>query len=322
MSSEIEVPSLLSAFPSWLLQVLLVLGFLWFATVVYKVAAFVHRYFIRAPINPKKFGSWAVVTGCTDGIGLAIAEELAKQGLNLVLISRSQQKLSEVAQKLETAGKTKIQTKTVAVDFTSENPALFDSVKSAIAGLEVGILVNNVGVGYDHAEFFGNLTTQKINDLIRVNVYGTVQMSHIVLPGMLQRKKGVIVNVSSASSFVYEPMYAVYAGTKAFINNFTVALHYEYKDQGILVQCAVPAFVSTKLSKIRKASFFVCSPRGYAQAFLRQLGQDPLSITYWTHALQLNIGMLFPGSLIAKLLLNRGKDIRKRALAKKDGKQQ
>jgi hypothetical protein len=59
MASAIEVPSLISVLPSWLLQVLLVLGFLWFATVVYQVIGFVYRYFIRAPINPKKFGSWA-----------------------------------------------------------------------------------------------------------------------------------------------------------------------------------------------------------------------------------------------------------------------
>jgi len=322
--ATIQLPSFLSpvvgVVPSFVFQAALVLGSISLVLFVLNFLHFVYRYFVRSGINPKKFGSWAVVTGCTDGIGLAISEELAKKGVNIVLISRSQQKLTDVAKQIES--KYKVQTKTVAVDFASNDPTIFDAVKREINGLEVGILVNNVGVGYDHAEYFANLSPSKINDLIRVNVYGTVQMTYLVLPQMVQRKKGVVVNVSSASSFVSEPMYAVYAGTKAFINNFTVALHYEYKDQGIKIQCAVPAFVSTKLSKIRHSSFFVCSPRGYAQAFLRQLAYEPLSVTYWTHALQIAVGSLLPGSFIAKTLLSRGKDIRRRALAKKEVNQQ
>jgi 17beta-estradiol 17-dehydrogenase / very-long-chain 3-oxoacyl-CoA reductase len=82
-------------------------------------------------------------------------------------------------------------------------------------------------MAYDHAEYFHLLEAQKIQQLIRINVTGTTYMTHLVLPGMVERRRGAIINVSSASSLVSEPLYAVYTGTKAYINNFSEALHHE-----------------------------------------------------------------------------------------------
>jgi len=233
-----------------------------------------------------------------------------------VLISRTREKLVDQAKELGT--KFKVDTRVVPIDFSLEDPKIFDELKTVIANLDVGILVNNVGMAYDHAEYFLNLDKQKIDKLIRVNIFGTVEMTYIVLPGMVQRKRGAVINISSASSFVCEPMYAVYAGTKTFINNFSVALHYEYRSQGVHVQCQIPAFVATKLSKIRSASFFVCTPRGYAKSFVRQIGYEPISVSYWTHGLQLFLSRLLPEAWLSSYLMSRGQDIRKRALAKKE----
>jgi len=301
----------------WTVKFLQVIALLLILKFVVKVLKNFYVYFLRPGKNLKKYGSWAIVTGSTDGIGKAFAEQLARKGLNLVLISRTASKLQEQTQELES--KFKIQTKFVPVDFSSSNRDLLQPVRNAINGLDVGILVNNVGVSYDHAEFFGSLDQEKIDAIIRVNCTGTTAMTQLVLPGMAERKKGAIVNISSVSSLVKEPLYAVYSGSKAYVNNFSEALHWEYKRHGVHVQASLPSFVATKLSKIRNASLFVPSPNAWARSAVAHIGYEPLSIPYWTHALQFWVASLLPSSFIASKLLAHGLDIRRRALAKKTG---
>jgi len=280
-----------------------------------------YRYFLRPGKNLKRYGKWAIVTGCTDGIGKAIVEEFARKGLNVILISRTQSKLDEQAKYVESTFK--VQTKTVVVDFNQQSPTIFDPVKAAIAGLDIGILVNNVGSSYDHAEYYLELSKEKIEQLIRLNIYSVTEMTYAVLPGMVERKRGAIINFSSASSLVSEPLYAVYAGTKAFVNSFSIALHYEYKSQGVHVQCQIPAFVTTKLSKLRATSFFICSPRTYAKSFVAAIGYEPIITSYWTHELQIGLATwLLPQWTLCSFLLSRGKSIRVRALKKKAEKKE
>jgi 17beta-estradiol 17-dehydrogenase / very-long-chain 3-oxoacyl-CoA reductase len=274
------------------------------------------RHFLRPSRNLKKLGQWAVVTGSTDGIGQAVAEELARKGLNIVLVSRTQSKLDEVAGTIEQ--KYKVETKTVAIDFSKATPTLLEPLKKAVAELDVGVLVNNVGASYDHAEYFTDLTQEKIDQLIRINVDGTTNVTKLILPGMVERKRGAVVNVSSASSLVCEPLYAVYSGTKAYINNFSQALYCECKSKRVSVQCSIPAFVTSKLSKIRHASFFTPNPRTYARSMVGQIGHDSLVMPYWPHALQFFFILSLPGSILSSVLLSRGLDIRRRALKKKE----
>jgi 17beta-estradiol 17-dehydrogenase / very-long-chain 3-oxoacyl-CoA reductase len=287
---------------------------------VFGVLNFVFVYFLRPGKDLKKFGKWAIVTGSTDGIGKAIADELAAKGISLVLISRTKSKLEDQAKEL--SSKFSIETKIHAMDFSSGDLSMFDRVKEVVQGLDVGLLVNNVGMSYDHAEYFHLVDKQKIENLVRINIFGTTHMTYVVLPGMLERKRGAIVNISSASGFVNEPMYAVYSATKAFVNAFSQALHYEYKSQGVHVQCQVPAFVTTKLSKLRSTSFFICSPKAYAKSLIAKIGYEPIIFSYWTHSLQIDgaLSLPIPDWIRASFLLSRGKDIRRRAYAKKGDK--
>jgi len=315
------IPSFLMELPLWVFTFLTLFGLVIIARWCLVLVNKFYVYFIRPGKNLKKYGKWAIVTGCTDGIGKALVEEFARRGLNVVLISRTQSKLDEQAKYIE--GQFKVETKVVAVDFSSSNPAIFEPVRIAVKDLDVGILVNNVGASYDHAEFYLNLTKEKIEQLIRLNIYSVTEMTYIILPGMVERKRGAIVNVSSASSLVSEPLYAVYSGTKAFVNNFSVALHYEYKSSGVHIQSQLPAFVTTKLSKLRTTSFFICSERTYAKAFIAQIGYEPIITTYWTHELQIGLATwLLPKSALSKFLFGRGKSIRQRALKRKNEKQQ
>jgi 17beta-estradiol 17-dehydrogenase / very-long-chain 3-oxoacyl-CoA reductase len=141
--------------------------------------------------------------------------------------------------------KFKVQTRTFAIDFTVDSPTLFDGLKAVLKDLDVGILVNNVGIAYEHAEYFHLLDASKVQQIIQVNVKATTLMSYLVLPYMVEKKRGCIVNVGSISSLVSEPLYAVYSGSKGYINNFSEALHHEYKKYNISVQAQLPGLVVT-----------------------------------------------------------------------------
>lgn len=279
----------------------------------------VSTYFLRgsAPsIKGGYKGRWAVVTGCTDGIGKAIVLRLAKDHkMNIVLVSRTPAKLGETAAEVEKHG---VKTATVALDFSTANSATFaDPIIKACTGKDVALLVNNAGMSYEHAEYFHLLDSKKIEDLIALNVTSLTKVTHALLPQMIQAKSGAIVNVSSASSLVAEPYYAVYTATKAFVNNFSRALNVEYGPRGITVQSAIPFFVTTKLSKIRKASFTVASEDQYAKALIRDVGKEPLRANFWTHGIQQYFLELFPEALVKKVLLSNALGIRSRAYKKK-----
>jgi len=301
--------------PPCVLSIFTVVGAIFVALFAYRIIRGVYIYFLRPAKNLRKYGEWAIVTGCTDGIGKAIAEQFARKGLNLILVSRSIEKLNEQQQEIES--KFKVKAKVVQIDFAEDKPNLLEPVKIAIAGLDIGILVNNVGIAYDHAEYFHELDQAKINKLISVNVNATTNMTYLVLPGMVQRKRGAIINVSSASSIVSEPLYAVYSASKQYINTFSEALHHEYKRFGVHVQAQLPALVPSKLSKIRHASFFILSPTNYARAFVAAIGYGPIAISFWAHALQFVVILALPKTIVANALLSRGLDIRRRALKKK-----
>ncbi|KAF5184085.1 very-long-chain 3-oxoacyl-CoA reductase [Thalictrum thalictroides] len=166
--------------------------------------------------NLKKYGSWALVTGPTDGIGKSFAFQLARKGLNLVLVGRNPDKLKEVSDGIQ-AKFGKVQIKNVVVDFSGDLSEGIRKIEEAIEGLDIGVLINNVGISYPYARFFHEVDEQLLKNLIQINVQGTTKVTQAVLPGMLKRKKGAIVNIGSGAAIVIpsDPLYAVYAATKA-----------------------------------------------------------------------------------------------------------
>lgn len=152
--------------------------------------------FFRPPKNLAEYGSWALITGSTDGIGKALAFELASKGLNLVLVGRNPLKLENTCNEIRKAHGEQVEIKTVILDFTkSSGEHVAEAIEEAITGLDVGILVNNVGLGYPYAKFFHEIDLEMTESLIRVNIDGTTRVTGAVLPGMLKKKKGAIVNM-------------------------------------------------------------------------------------------------------------------------------
>lgn len=139
--------------------------------------------------------------------------QLAKNGLNVVLVSRSKSKLKTVA--TEISSKYNVETRVIDVDFTS-GPQIFDVIKEKIAGLNVGILVNNVGMSYNCPEYFHSIPNQDafLADLVNCNIVSVTNLCKIVLPRMLEQKKGIIINISSMSATIPNPMLTVYSASK------------------------------------------------------------------------------------------------------------
>ena len=135
----------------------------------------------------RKLGKWAVVTGATDGIGKAYAMALAKKDLSIVLISRTESKLQDVAKEI-TERYPNVQTKYVVCDYSNFDEAARKKVASSVSGLDIGVLVNNVGVSYSYPKFFHELTEDQVAALMEMNVNSTTWMTKIVIQGMCKFK--------------------------------------------------------------------------------------------------------------------------------------
>ncbi|XP_077192751.1 very-long-chain 3-oxoacyl-CoA reductase-like [Paroedura picta] len=221
-------------------------------------------------VDLASYGPWAVVTGATAGIGKAYAHELARRGLNVVLISRSMEKLKQVAAEIEE--KHGRSTKVIQADFT-HGSEIYEPIRAALQGLEIGILVNNVGQSTDKLLYF--LDTDNIDkyieDMEHCNMLSIVKMTQIVLPQMVARRKGILINMSSVAGHRPLPFQLMYSATKAFDDYFSRALDMEYRSKGIIVQSILPFFVASNMTdKIIK--YFKTPAKSFARQALNTVG--------------------------------------------------
>ncbi|XP_014785806.1 very-long-chain 3-oxoacyl-CoA reductase-B [Octopus bimaculoides] len=267
----------------------------------------------------KSIGNWAVVTGSTDGIGKAYAEELASKGLNIVLISRSPEKLAAVAKEIETTYK--VETKTITMDF-SDRRLNYGEIKSVLKDMKISTLVNNVGVSYQYPEYLLDIPDREkaLLDLIWINVISMTMMTSIVLPNMVEKGGGVIINVGSASGDMICPFLTAYSACKAYVKYFSEGLNSEYSDKGVITQCVMPFYVTTKLSKFRKSSLMVPNPKTYVKSALNSLGMSSSTYGYFAHNLFGWLLKKLPTSLVTWQVKNQHLGIRARRYAKNRAK--
>nr|XP_003706965.2 PREDICTED: inactive hydroxysteroid dehydrogenase-like protein 1 isoform X1 [Megachile rotundata] len=243
-----------------------------------------------------KFGEWAVVTGSTDGIGKAYAKELATRGLNLVLISRTLEKLEKTRNEILQENPA-IEVKIIVADF-SKGKEIYGKIAEQLKGIPIGILVNNVGMQYTYPMYLGEVPEDELWDIININVGATTLMTRLVIGQMKERGKGAIVNMSSGSELQPLPLLTVYAATKMYNKGFTDAIRIEYSRFGITVQHLAPFFINTKMNafsdRLQVTTFLVPNATTYAKNAISTLGIMNSGVGYWGHAIQQIIVLLVP----------------------------
>ncbi|XP_076800014.1 very-long-chain 3-oxoacyl-CoA reductase-like [Clavelina lepadiformis] len=252
--------------------------------IVLKIIEGSRLYIFSTYPNFSKYGKWSVVTGSTDGIGKETAIQLASRGQNIVLISRNEEKLRNVA--IEIESKHNVQTKCLTIDF-SDDEEIYDKIANFLQGLDVGTLVNNVGISQEIACFheYPNLS-KFLGDIIRLNVISVIKMTQVVLPGMVKRKRGLVLNLSSLMAVKPVKKYAMYSATKKFVDYFAQALSYEYESKGITIQSCMPGTVLTNITKNYEELQKMPSPETYCKSWLATIGKARWTHGYWKHAIE------------------------------------
>ena len=179
-------------------------------------------------------GKWALITGASAGIGVALAEELASGGTNLVLTARRKDRLAELARRLSTTHK--ISTEVFPANLVDSNAPeeIFAFTKEK--GIEIELLINNAGFG-QYGEFH-SIEKQRLLDMVQLNCHAVVHVTRLYLPEMVARHSGDILILASTASFQAVPYISTYAATKAFDLLFAEGLAEEMKPYGIHV-CAL-----------------------------------------------------------------------------------
>ncbi|MGH9353634.1 MAG: SDR family NAD(P)-dependent oxidoreductase [Terriglobia bacterium] len=216
--------------------------------------------------------AYALVTGASSGIGECFARALAKRHSNLALVARSGEKLKALAEELSAAYAVKAET--FALDLSEPGAAqkLVEMLKSR--GIEVDLLVNNAGFGAQ-GEFW-KVSLEKQEQMLRLNVHALLELTHLLLPPMVARRSGGVINVSSTASFQPLPYTSVYAASKAFVTSFSTGLAEELRPHGVKVITLCPGTTRTKFfeageySTVRLRGGFQ-TPEKVAEAGLKQL---------------------------------------------------
>ncbi|KAJ7957648.1 very-long-chain 3-oxoacyl-CoA reductase 1-like [Quillaja saponaria] len=294
----------------------IILGFISFCKSFIYFLKWLWVMFLRPPKNLKEYGSWTIITGSTDGIGKAIAFELASKGLNLILVGRNSVKLESTSMEIRERHHVKI--KHIVIDFAKlSTEETRKRIEGGIAGLDVGILINNAGMGYP-ARFLHESDLEVIDSVLKVNLMGATWVTKAVLPGMIKKKKGAIINIGSGSSVVAPsyPLGTIYSATKAYLAMFTKSINLEYKTQGIDIQCQIPLYVSTKMVKL-KPSVFIPTAEIFGKASVRWIGYgEQLCLPYWLHGVQWFLLQPIPDALMNWYILRFFMEGRRRSLVK------
>ena len=197
---------------------------------------------------PSESRSVAVVTGASGGIGLELSRLLARDGHDLVIVAQHAERLAQAARELRTHG---VRVMEVATDLS--DPAAPPEIERELnrQGLTPDVLVNNAGFGLQG--LFAKIDLGEQLRMIDLNVRALTHLTGLLLPGMLERRRGRVLNVASTAAFQPGPLMAVYYATKAFLLSFSQAIDYELKSSGVTVTVLCPGPTESEF-KVRAGS--------------------------------------------------------------------
>ena len=191
-------------------------------------------------------GKWALVTGASAGIGLALAEQLAAAGTHLVLTARRRDRLEQLAKEL--CAKHSVQVEIVAADLMQPGAPEELLAFAKNKGIDIDLLVNNAGFG-NYGPFQKSELSRELA-MIQVNCRAMVHLTRLFLPAMVDRKLGDILILGSTASFQGVPYMATYAATKAFDLLFSEALAEEVREFGVRVCCLCPGSTESEFRNV------------------------------------------------------------------------
>src|SRR5215470_2508589 len=198
-------------------------------------------------------GKWALVTGASAGIGVALAEELAMGGTNLVLTARRKDRLDALAHRLATTYK--IQTRVYPADLADAAAPESIFAFTHEQGIEVDLLINNAGFG-KYGEF-RSVPKERLLDMVQVNCAAVVHLTYLFVQGMVARHRGDILILASTASFQAVPYISTYAATKAFDLLFAEGLAEELKPYGIRVCALCPGSTESEFRQVANQDKFI-----------------------------------------------------------------
>lgn len=186
-----------------------------------------------------------LITGASSGIGLEFASLFAKDGYHLVLNARNETKLKEIAEQLKADYD-------ATVTIAAKDLSLPDSAEELTsellaAGIEVDVLINNAGFAAYGS--FDETSWKEEKDMIQVNIMALTALTKHLLPGMIKRNSGKILNVASTAAFQPGPLMAVYYATKAYVLSFSEAINYELRKTNVSVTALCPGATATNFEK-------------------------------------------------------------------------
>ena len=266
--------------------------------------------FIQSIFSPKdltQYGKWAIVTGGSDGIGRGYALELAKRGLNICIISRTESKIKQVCEEIQ-KNYPSSSTDFICFNFSDGN---YEELYKNLADFEwfandVGVLVNNVGVlpyAYENYAKYGpnadfdslknEMIVKELNSTnlwnLKVNIHSQNMMTGFILPNFCKKKKGVIVNLSSIAANQPLPYWALYSAAKSYNYHFGEAIRkeLEYDYPGIICQTLRPHGVLTNLaSKHWKEGLMFPTPETFCKHAVNTIGYLPCTAGYLPHEIE------------------------------------
>ena len=197
---------------------------------------------------------------------------MAKRGLNVMLISRTEANLARAAKEINSKYPN-VEIRWIVANFSSVD--IYEDIEKKLKNLDIGVLVNNVGRGCEGIEYFSHTNREFVKDILNVNLISVTVMTHIVLPQMATKNRGLIINNASIAGSVHPFCFVMYGSTKRYMKHFTYGLQLECQRNcpGVIVQDLSPWFVATKMVE-RKGGrdLFLPTPSEFVAHAIKTIG--------------------------------------------------
>lgn len=236
----------------------------------------------------KEYGRWAVITGGTSGIGEAFTYELASRGMNIILLGRSKEKMTKLARHVENLYG--ISCVILVIDFSSSSIQTIVELEKLAYEMDIGVLLNSAGLHYSYPMLYHEVDLSVVESMVKVNMESVATVTRAVLPGMIQRRRGLIVNMSSSAGMMPTPYISLYSASKVFVEHLSSSIRPEVEPYNIHVQSLCPMYVSTGMTAYSKAlnqsKWLTPLPDVYAKHAIRTFGHYESNTGYFPHYLQ------------------------------------